>query len=86
MERRLTQKEKLKELRETVRDQNRWVHDEIRRQKEENQKSIEKARRKEKEDKRTSRDYQFESEQRRLAYMREFLKNKELTAKLRKAE
>lgn len=28
----------------------------------------------------------FESEQRRLAYMKEFMKNKELTAKLRKAE
>ena len=66
--------------------QNKWVHDEIRKQKEQNQSSIKKEKNKVKEEKRKNRDILFQSEQRRLAYMKEFMKNKELTAKLRKAE
>ena len=66
--------------------QNRWVYQEIRTQKEQNETSIKKQIKKEKDDKRKNRDILFESEQRRLAYMKEYMKNKELTMKLRKAE
>lgn len=60
MERRVEHKEKLAEMRDMISTQNRWVYDNIRKQREINEIMVRKERSKEYENRRRRRDEMFE--------------------------